>query len=75
MPQVCVSWEISLRAIGKTQKLLSCFGMKRGPVRGMVACYVEFQCQSKFELYFCPDHWGGAFGTKLHEPSSCIIQT
>ena len=27
----------------------------------------------KFELYFCPDHWGGPFGgPKLHEPSSYI---
>ena len=23
----------------------------------------------KFELDFCPDHWGGPFGPKLHEPS------
>ena len=29
----------------------------------------------KFELYFCPDHRGGPFGPKLHEPSSYIIQT
>ena len=29
----------------------------------------------KFELDFCPDHWGGPFDPKLHEPSSYIIQT
>ena len=29
----------------------------------------------KFELNFCPDHWSGPFGPKLHEPSSYIIQT
>ena len=29
----------------------------------------------EIELYFCPDHWGGPFGPKLHEPSSYIIQT
>jgi len=29
----------------------------------------------KFELDFCPDHWGGPFGPKPHEPSSYIIQT
>ena len=28
----------------------------------------------KFELDFCPDHWGGPFGPKLNEPSSYIIQ-
>jgi hypothetical protein len=27
----------------------------------------------KFELRFCPGHWGGPFGSKLHEPSSYII--
>jgi len=26
--------------------LLSCFGMKRGPAWGVVACYVETQCQN-----------------------------
>ena len=29
----------------------------------------------KFELDFCPDHWGGPFGPKHHEPSSYIIIT
>jgi len=29
----------------------------------------------KFELDVCPDHWVGPFGSKLHEPSSYIIQT
>ena len=29
----------------------------------------------KFVLDFCPVHWGGPFGPKLHEPSSYIIQT
>jgi len=24
---------------------MSCFGMKRGPAWGVVACYVETQCQ------------------------------
>jgi hypothetical protein len=28
-----------------------------------------------FKLDFYPDHWGGPFGPKLHEPSSCINQT
>jgi hypothetical protein len=28
----------------------------------------------KCELEFCPDHWGGPFGPKFHEPSSYIIQ-
>ena len=28
-----------------------------------------------FELDFCPDHWGGPFVPKLHEPSNYIIQT
>ena len=26
----------------------------------------------KIEVYFCPDHWGGPFGPKPHEPSSYI---
>jgi len=47
--------------------------MKRGPGWGVVACNVETQCQNL--LYFCPDHWGGPFGPRLHEPSSYIIQT
>ena len=29
----------------------------------------------KFEPYLFPEHWGGPFGPKLHEPSSYIIQT
>jgi hypothetical protein len=29
----------------------------------------------KFVLYFCPDHWGGPVGPKLHEPSSYTFQT
>jgi hypothetical protein len=29
----------------------------------------------KFELDFCPDHWGSLFGPKPHEPSSYIIHT
>jgi len=44
--------------------------MKRGPGWG-VACNVKMP---KFELDFCPDHWGGPFDPKLHEPSSYIIQ-
>ena len=27
----------------------------------------------KFELDFCPDHWGSPFGLKLHETSSYVI--
>jgi hypothetical protein len=26
----------------------------------------------EIELYFCPDHWGGPFGPKYHEPYSYI---
>jgi hypothetical protein len=29
----------------------------------------------KFELDFCPDHWGSFFGLKLHESSSHVILT
>jgi hypothetical protein len=27
----------------------------------------------KFELDFCPDHWGSPFGLKPHETSSYVI--
>jgi len=43
----------------------SCLG------RGGLLCGISVP---KFELDFCPVHWGGPIGPKLHEPSSCIIQ-
>ena len=53
------------------------FWDERGPGWGVVACNVETQCQKilNFELDFCPGHWVGPFGPKLHEPSSYTIQT
>ena len=54
--------------------LLSCFEVKRGPGKSVVAQYINIQYSvPKNELIFCSDHWGGPFGFRLHETSSYVI--
>jgi len=52
--------------------LLSCFGMKRGPGWGVVACNVGTQCQN---LTWISAKTTGPIDPKLCGPSSYVNQT